>query len=277
MKKRAIDPTNHTYTSLFSACSRSGPRSLDYLSRIRDEIDRRNVVLNTIASNALISALASCGKHEEAFEVYSDMQKAQLLPQAHTFSSLLSAAASDHVTGLVHAQRVWSEMIACGIRPDLQCYSLLLQCLRDAGVPQGMRRAVEKEEEVGGLRSEDVVVRPWAQAPFTVSRDRQLTLFLGGGRRRWERRGERKEVRWMEKEDSSWLLGEAGKVGVKLFHLLASLVLDPAHLLAEMERRRVRPDGPLMVAAIRTQAHLGNFQLARVSEGCGNPATHDVG
>lgn len=281
MKKRAILPTSHAYTSLFNACAKAGPRSVQYLTKIRDEIERRDVVLNTIASNALISALASCGKHEEAFEVYQDMLKTQLEPQVHTFGSLLGAAAADPVLGLERAQRVWREMTACRIAPDLQCYSLLLHCLRDAGVPQSMRRpmteGVEHEvavsvirKEEGGLEclyKDDVIVRSRVQVPFTVAANRELTLYLGGGRRRWEQGRERKEVRWLGRKDANWLLGEAGRVGVKLFHLLASLVVDPAYLLGEMERRRVKPDGPLMVAAIRTQAHLGNFQGAKVREG----------
>ncbi len=281
MKKRAITPTDHSYTSLFNACSKAGPHSLNYLNKIREEIERRNVVLNTIPSNALISALVSCGMPEEAFEVYSDMLKAQLEPQVQTFCSLLAAASADLVTGLEKAQRVWREMVACGIVPDLPCYLVLLQCLRHAGVPQGMREMAEKEwgekevvvevrrkEEGGGVESvykDDVLVKPRSQVPFVLSSNRQLTLYLGGGRRKWGK-WNGKEVRWIEKADVDWLLGEVKGVEVRLFNVLASLLLDPGYLLSEMERRKVEPDGPLMVAAIRTQAHLGNLQGAKVRQ-----------
>ena len=147
MKKAGVLPTDHTYTSLFTACARAGPKSLDQLTRIRAEIERREVLLNNIATNALISALASCEQPKEAYQVYLDMLKLSLQPDIQTFGSLLLAAAKDLETGVELAQRMWAEMLASGFQPDLHSYNLLLQCLRDAGVPEAKRQLAKAEEK----------------------------------------------------------------------------------------------------------------------------------
>lgn len=288
MKKRSLVPTDRTYTSLFNACAEAGPKSLPYLQKIQAEMERRDVHLNNIASNSLISALASCDQYEDAFQVYLDMMKMSIEPDIQTFGSLLAAASKDPKQGLERAQRIWSEMLACGFSPDLYCYNLLLRCLRDAGLPDTMKQPamIEKEipkitelrlkkmtssdpgerasvlgtsgnlagssvETVGRLESTSVV-------HFTTLPSINLALYL-------DPRG----LRWVDEVEVFAVLKQAGtRLGIHTFHLLASLVVDTGYLLHKMATRKVKPDTKFMVAAIRMQAQLRNIEGAKVCASC---------
>lgn len=295
LKKCALLPTNPTYTSLFKACARAGLESQEYLKKIQAEIERRNVILNQIAMNALISALAACERHEEAFQVYLDMPKLRLEPSMHTFSSLLQAASKDRVGGLETAQRVWTEMLACGFQPDVYSYNLLLMCLRDAGIPESMEQSVSgsgeeevprdsHEMETGTTDSKEMTRRPasspvakatslvsWTLFPtikqtpserkgqFLNQREsKKLTLSLGKG-----------NLRWLEEGEVEQLLESMQMVGLKpdirTFQLLASLLVSAPFLLQQMEVHGVALDKKCVVTMIRAQALLGNLEEARVS------------
>jgi hypothetical protein len=134
MKKRALLPTDHTYSSLFGACGSAGPAGSDILDKVMAEVERRNVRPNTIATNALIAALALCRREQEAMQAYLDMVKTSSEPDLCTFGALLLAVGKDKTGGLEVAKRVWSEMLASGLKPDLHSYNMALQVLRDAGL-----------------------------------------------------------------------------------------------------------------------------------------------
>ena len=292
MKKRGLLPTDRTYTSLFSACAEAGPKSLTYLEKIQAEIERRNIHLNIIGSNALISALASCEQHESAFQVYLDMLKMNVSPDIQTFGSLLSAASKDPERGLEKAQRVWSEMLASNFSPDLYSYNLLLRCLRDAGIPESMKEPamVEKgipmitesrlrnatsnysKERVKQSVGTDVsltgrdkgengfveivgIIESTAVVHFTLSPGHQLTLYI-----------DPKGLRWVDEVETIAALKQAKtRLDIRTFHLLASLVVDSGYLLQKIATRRgVEPDSRFMVAAIRMQAQLRNIEGAKV-------------
>ena len=76
---------------------------------------------------------------DEAFQVYLDMGKRQQKPDVNTFTALLSACARDGERGMERVLHAWQEMSACGVEPDLFCYNTLLQCLKEAGIPAGMK------------------------------------------------------------------------------------------------------------------------------------------
>jgi len=69
LKKRRLLPTDRTYSSMFAACGSAGPQAFEILGKVRSEMERREVPLNTITANALMSALAMCGQHQEATQV----------------------------------------------------------------------------------------------------------------------------------------------------------------------------------------------------------------
>ncbi len=134
MKKHGLLPTDHSYTSMLSACAEAGSQADAILTKVESEIERRGVRLNTIATNAHINALASCRQQEHALKAYMDMIKAGSTPDLRTYSSLLQASAKDRVGGMLVAQRVWEEMMGTGHQPDMYSFNLLLQCIRDAGL-----------------------------------------------------------------------------------------------------------------------------------------------
>lgn len=285
MKKRRLLPTDRTYTSLFNACAEAGPKSLVYLEKIQAEIERRSIHLNLIASNALISALASCEQHENAFQVYLDMLKMNVSPDIQTFGSLLAAASKDLERGVEKAQRVWSEMLASSFSPDLYSYNLLLRCLRDAGIPEYMKQPamVEKgipkitESRLRNLTSKQSArtdmsstgrdkgengsveiigrIESTAVVHFILSPGHKLTLYI-----------DPKGLRWVDEVEVIAALKQAKtRLDIRTFHLLASLVVDSGHLLQKIATRRgVEPDSRFMVAAIRMQAQLRNIEGAKV-------------
>lgn len=120
---------------MLAACGSAGGSSGSLiLDKVMAEMERRGVRPNTIATNALISALALCGRQQEAVQVYLDMAKTYTEPDLCTFGALLLAVGKDRTGGLEVAMRVWSEMLASGLKPDLHSYNMALQVLRDAGL-----------------------------------------------------------------------------------------------------------------------------------------------
>ena len=130
MKKRAILPTDHTYTSMFTACAKAGPRSLTYLTRVQDEVERRGFELNLISTNALLSALVSCGQLDAAFEIYQDRRDKGQPVDVSTIGALLLGSSQDTEQGLWRTEKLWGEMAELKLSPDLHCYNLTLSCLR---------------------------------------------------------------------------------------------------------------------------------------------------
>ena len=279
MKKRSLLPTDHTYSSLFAACAEYGPKSSRIVDKVQDEIERRSILLNNISLNALITALASCGRHDDALGVYSDMIKRNMNPDLHTFGSLLLAAANDKEGGFEVAQRMWSEMIASGLNPDLHCFNVLLQCVRDSGISHILPDKVKERRTVDlnlDLNSTDgdssrlqcdstsVEIYVSGTANFTLGQESRFKVHLG------QVQGRRKSppLRWLEVEDIEMLFSLFKKLRVRpeirTFHLLAHLSLNPSPLFTEMGKRKVHPDSQFMVAAIKMQSLLGNLAGAEV-------------
>ena len=135
LKKRGLLPTDRTYTSIFAACGAAGLSAAATLDKIREEMERRDIQPNTITVNALISALALCGRQHEAVQIYLDMEEKMLLkPDLCTFGGLLMTMSKDQSRGMTMAQGVWSEIKKAELKPDLYCYNMLLQVLRDGGL-----------------------------------------------------------------------------------------------------------------------------------------------
>ena len=277
MKKRALIPTDHTYSIVFAACAEVGPKSSTILDKVQDEIERRSVLLNNISTNALITALASCGRHDDALGIYSDMIKRNLNPDLHTFGSLLLAAANDKEGGFEVAQRMWSEMVASGMNPDLHCFNVLLQCLRDSGVNHTHIERVENKRAVTFSMDINLNVSTKLQdnpttielcvtgvVSFILGQGKRLKVHLGhvAGRRKGP------PLRWLEPEDIELLFALFKELRVRpeirTFHLLAHLSLDPSRLIREMRKRKVQPDSRFAVAAIKMQAQLSNLNGAKV-------------
>lgn len=301
MKKRALLATDHTYSSMYAACGGAGEAGGPILDKVRAEMERRDVRPNTIVSNSLMAALALCGRHQEAMQVYLQMSSTYTEPDLCTFGALLLAVGKDRTRGLGVAMRVWSEMAASGLTPDLYSYNMLLQVLRDAGlegVPDGgvagepMRRPVPcvpiailqgemgmAPKAVGGDAGVAIEgVEEWItdteafenylfvkkKVEFKMSESHMLVLHVGGASP-----DATPTTRWLEKRSVEDLFAAMKisrvKPDIHTFQLLVHLTLDPTHLLVTMRERGVGPDSKFMGAAITQQAkHLNNLQGAKV-------------
>lgn len=288
MKKRSLLPTDRTYSSMFSACAETGPKSTKILDKLREEIERRNVHLEKISTNALMAALAACGYHDDTWDVYDHMIKMNMSPDSYTFTSLLLATSHDKMGGFETAKRVWSEM-RVHVHPDLHCFNVLLQCIRDCGISPNVLERVDEENRTITLKLDLVNFSDGSSicqdkpvtvelcvngvASFPLGDGYKLNVHVGHVVGRRGLRGS--TFRWLETEDIELLLSLLKKLQLPprpmTFHLLAHLSLDASFLVREMvklKRKKVKPDSQFVVAAIRRQALLGNLPGAKVHVMC---------
>jgi len=134
MKKRALLPTDHTYSSMFAACGAAGPAAAPIMDKVRAEMERRNIRPNTVVTNAMISGLDLGSRQEVDTQVSRGIAKMKSRPDIFTTGAILLAGGKDKTRGLEVARRVWSEMRANDLKADLYSYNTLLQVLRDAGL-----------------------------------------------------------------------------------------------------------------------------------------------
>ena len=148
-------PTDRTYTSMFTACARAGPRALEILEKVEAEVERRGVSLNILSFNAQLLAMIHCGvEPEDIIEVFEGIKTStKLRPTIETFSTILVAASADSNKGLETALTVW-KLLCSALKPDLYCYNAFLTCLRDAGVPDHMTAPSDYSTKVYGMCNE---------------------------------------------------------------------------------------------------------------------------
>ena len=154
MKKRGLEATPYTYTSLFQACAESPfpSHSLSRVMNLRNEINLRvaekSLYLHTITYNCAIKAFGMCGAPDTAFEVYDEMlQHKDCPPDVVTYSMLLMASAEDKEKGPTKAMLVLDEMKERKIKPDVYTYNLVLNVLRN--------KAVDSEKKMAHMSEED--------------------------------------------------------------------------------------------------------------------------
>ena len=148
MKKCAVLPTERTYSSLFHGCAVAGKKSLRIFDKIVAEMERRNITASTITSNVMIQALALCEEPDRALEVYESMIFSHTPIDLHTFSALLMAAmGKTNDNGLKMAVGIWNEIRRSDMTPDIYCYNLLLECLKDCSYLDSWVERVSKDEE----------------------------------------------------------------------------------------------------------------------------------
>lgn len=147
MKKRGQIPTAHTFSSLFSACTKaSTPQHAlrhveNLLAEIRKRIANQDLEMNIITYNAAIQALVICGNPLHAFDIYQEMQDNGVEPDGHTFSSLLAACSFDKVEGPSTAFKLLEEMKSLQIQPDIYVFNSVLKVMRDFKVSTKERRS----------------------------------------------------------------------------------------------------------------------------------------
>lgn len=118
---------------LFKAMQRNGrtPDSFTYLSLIR--------------------VYTACLKYEKAEETIISMKKTGIYPSCAHFNLLLSAFAKEGLIG--EAERVYKELVAAGLRPDVSCKQTMLRGYMDYGhVKEGIHFFEQISESVEGDR-----------------------------------------------------------------------------------------------------------------------------
>lgn len=147
MKKCALVPTERTYSSLFHGCAVAGKKSLKIFDKIIAEMERRSVAPGTITSNAMIQALALCEEPDRALEVYESMISSHTPVDLRTFSALLMAAMADtNDDGLKMVVGIWNELRKSAMIPDIYCYNLLLECLKDCSYSDSWVERISKDD-----------------------------------------------------------------------------------------------------------------------------------
>ena len=266
MKKRSILPTDYTYSSMFGACAEAGPKSTKVLKQLREEIERRNVVLDSISTNALMTALIACGFHDDARDVYDNHVKSNVTSDIQMFTVLLSATLHDKEGGFEAAQRVWSEM---PVSPDVHCFSMLLQCIRNCTISS--LEEVDEEKRTIVLKFDQpnyTRLHVSGVAPFSLGDGSKMKVYVGYVVRKGKARGP--TIRWLETEDVEVLLSYLEKLqlqpDIRTFHLLAQLTFDLALLMSKMTKLKgkVVLDNKFVVAAIKQQAMIRNITTVKV-------------
>ena len=147
MKKCALLPTERTYSSLFHGCAVAGSKSLDIFNKIVAEMERRGLTPSTITSNSMIQALALCEEPDRALEIYESMISSHIPVDLYTFSALLMAAmAKTNDDGLKMMVGIWNELRNSDMTPDIYCYNLLLECLRNCSYSDLWLERVDKTD-----------------------------------------------------------------------------------------------------------------------------------
>ncbi|GMP74269.1 hypothetical protein CsSME_00031732 [Camellia sinensis var. sinensis] len=77
MKKEGVQPDNFTVTSILHACACSG--SLENGKEVHNYIRENKIRLNLSVSNALMDMYAKCGNMEDAYSVFSQMPKKDIV------------------------------------------------------------------------------------------------------------------------------------------------------------------------------------------------------
>lgn len=137
IKKRALQATPHTYTSLFNVCTKSSsPEHArenveKLLTEINTRLSRDDLEMNVITYNAAIQAVTVCGDPYRAFEIYKEMKHNNIKPDGYTFSSLLNACAFDKVEGPSTALELLQEMKSLKVKPDIYIFNTVLKVMRD--------------------------------------------------------------------------------------------------------------------------------------------------
>ena len=235
----------------------AGPTSLDIFDKITAEMERREIIPNTVTCNAMIKALVMCVEPVRAFEVYESMMSTYTPPDLHTYSSLLMASMiKTNDNGMELAMDVWNELRASELPPDVHCYNMLIQCLRDCSYPESWIAELDRSDD-----SDEFSRQRYFQGYIVLEFTEYFVLRLyvsKDGIRRVSLAGVENILKAMEKDSV--------KPDIKTFHFLTSLVSRNTYkyILPLVEKHQVSVD----VSFVNRLMAAEGFQKSMVYKCC---------
>ena len=135
LKEYGLTPSLPCYTALANAVANSsGQSDMERLIRLREEIKRKNVILNRIVYNAIMKAYAKRGSLSETMDIFRESIAAGFEPDESTFSVLLLSCEKDKEAGFRHALQIWRQMTGLGVKPDGMIINHFLRVVRNCGI-----------------------------------------------------------------------------------------------------------------------------------------------
>lgn len=286
IKKMGLQPTAHTYTSLFTVCAKISSSSLS-LSQVlklweefQDGVKNDKITPDVITYNAAMKAAASCKSLAPTLDIYMDLCSNNLQPDCRTYSSLLSACAGEG-----HSEKlswVLKEMKEHNVKPDLFIFNALLRAIRDSRYQKlnseesretlamekltSVQHETERREKADSVAELDPISVPYVEENFDiggsdstvsspdVSSDKNNlaspSIFTGT-------------------EDFLQLMAVNDVLpDIRTFHLLlqvAKLEVDEEeYILHLMKEWDVKPDLPVLNALVKRRALFGDVAKAKV-------------
>lgn len=240
---------------MFRTCSRAGPAGKTVLDKVMDEIERRDVILNTQSFNAQLSALIHCEEAiDRVFELYHDSEAPET--SIETLGTLLLAASKDYSDGMRRCIDIWGEVVS-RFTANLHCYNTLLHCVRTSGIsPDLLQQPAASSKTSAGLI-------PVNQVSLHLSSSNavplNLTVYVS-----------RNNIRWLEKESLDNLLSamESDSVipDIRTLTILSSLFPDFAEIVQLSKQFSIQLDDRVTEST----------RLRKLLEGGSNRATVKV-
>nr|XP_039267318.1 pentatricopeptide repeat-containing protein 1, mitochondrial-like [Styela clava] len=135
MRKRAISPSEATYTGLFNAVAQSSNSSnLKKAINLYAKIHQSNIRISRITYNAIIKAFGKHGTTEQMLGIFRESIMAGFEPDSETFNMILLCLQRDKEAGFRHAIEVWRMMLMLNIKPDGKSIMYLLKVLKHCGI-----------------------------------------------------------------------------------------------------------------------------------------------
>ncbi|KAL5998055.1 hypothetical protein ACLOJK_008989 [Asimina triloba] len=126
MQNGNVRPNEVTIVCVLSACSQLG--ALELGRWVESFVVKYNIRLNVFVGSALIDMYSKCGSLEDAWRVFSEMPKRDVV----SYNSMIAGFASHGKSG--EAVETFRQMIACGLKPTAVTFVGVLNACSHGGL-----------------------------------------------------------------------------------------------------------------------------------------------